>query len=128
MLDNNNNKNAEVEVNKDLYEYSHFDHSYSEMRVKKLNGAVNPTIIFKSNSKIQISREELKKILIIENELRLDKETLQKFDDQDNDMKKMYVVDEQVIKLALKKYGFNPERDDSFKAYLLSTGKYITLF
>ncbi len=112
-------------VKKDTKKYSKFDKEYSFLGKKRLNGAVNPVAVFKTNSVIKISREDLMKILVIENKIRLDKKTLKKLDDQKDDMQKMYKIDGEVIKAALKDFGFNPEKDDSFKAYLLATGKYI---
>ena len=94
------------------------------MGKKELTGAVLPTIIFTSDSEILISREDLKQILILENEIRLSNETLEALDSFNLDYGKFFAYDEEIIRKGLKKFGFNPDVDDSYKAYLLATGRY----
>lgn len=91
---------------------------------KELNGALIPEIIYDSDSIIQIDREELMRILKIENKIRLSEE-MRKLYDLDEDMSSYALLDEYTIKMALMTAGYEPDKDDSLKAYHLATGRHI---
>jgi hypothetical protein len=90
---------------------------------KELNGAILPEIIYKTDSKIKIEKEELIQILEEENKIRLSSFIRDLFDA--NSMENYIELDTMCIKLALIKKGYHPDTDDSLKAYHLSTGKHI---
>jgi len=118
------NKENDDDLDNFVGKASTWDKKNIIMGKKELTGAVLPTIIFNSDSKIQISRNDLKKILILENEIRLSIETLETLDSFGLDYEKFFYYDEELIRKALKKFGFNPDQDDSYKAYLLATGRH----
>src|SRR4051794_21063825 len=91
---------------------------------KKFNGALVPEIIYETDSIIQIDRDLLIKILQKENEIRLSDET-KKLYDIDEELETYADLDLLSIKNALIHFGFDPEKDDSLKAYHLATGRHL---
>lgn len=58
--------------------------------------------------------------------MRLSDEAKRAFDQNYWDRKiPFHILDEELIKKALKKCGYSPDKDDSLKAYHLATNKYI---
>jgi hypothetical protein len=90
---------------------------------KQLNGAILPEFIYKTDAVIKINKQQLMEILEEENQIRLSTEMREQFDN--NQMDKYFELDTQCINMALRSKGYNPDLDDSLKAYHISTGKYI---
>jgi hypothetical protein len=84
----------------------------------KKNGAILPEYIYRTNSKIKFDRNFLIKLLEKD-------ETLEKFDDADEDMAIYRALDESIRKDTLIYFGYHPDSDDSFKAYQLACGRFI---
>lgn len=100
--------------------------SYPKLLKKKTNGAVLPCIVYDSVAKISFDRETLIKILQKENKLRLSDFAKSAYDENFKKDKNFHLnLDLLLIKKALMLSGFNPESDDSLKAYHLATKKYI---
>ena len=93
-------------------------------KTKKINEAFLPELIYKTDSKIQISKPELIRIIKVENKLRIS-ENSKKRNDYFFGCRLMSEIDQDFIVEALRFYGFSPEKDDSLKAYHLACGKYI---
>ncbi len=126
MIDDQEKKQKSAEAEEFVGEDSTLHCKNIVMGKKEITGAVLPTIIFNSDAKIKISREDLKQIFIIENQIRLAPETIDEIDKFTQvDYEKFFKFDEFIIRSALKKFGFNPSEDDSFKAYLIATGKHV---
>jgi hypothetical protein len=90
---------------------------------KQLNGAILPEYIYTTESIIKIDKELLMLILEEENKIRKSSVMRDMFDD--NPMTKYAELDRHIIKSSLVKAGFDPDNDDSLKAYHLATGKFI---
>jgi hypothetical protein len=90
---------------------------------KELNGAILPEYVYTTDSIIQIDRELLMRVLEEENKIRLSTVMRDIYDV--NSMENYGALDTLSIKMALVKAGFDPDKDDSLKAYHLATGKYI---
>lgn len=93
---------------------------------KKPNGAILPQLIYDTASKIELSRDQLIEILRLENNIRLSDEAKDEFDNiNTGPIFSLLKYDQNMIITALKRYGFNPDEDDSLKAYHLATTKFI---
>ena len=92
---------------------------------KKLNGAILPERIYKTPSIIKIKRDLLLDLLKKENEIRLNEKTKKKFDDAEDNFDMYRLIDIEIRKDTLKYFNFDPDVDDSFKAYELACGEYI---
>jgi hypothetical protein len=92
----------------------------------KTNGSVLPLIVYDSHADITISKLDLIEILKIENKIRLSDEAKKLFDQNCYEaVLPFHILDEFLIKAALKQFGFDPEKDDSFKAYHIATHRFI---
>jgi len=91
---------------------------------KKINKALLPEIVYNSDSKIQISKSELTRIIKFENKLRIS-DTSKKRNDYFSGCRQMSEIDQDYIEEALLFYYYTPSEDDSLKAYHLACGKYI---
>ena len=93
---------------------------------KKSNESILPLIIYSNPSKIEITKDQLIGILRYENQIRLSFSTLNAFDNQKmNGVQNHLQFDKQSILEALQYSGYNPNVDDSLKAYHLATTKFI---
>jgi len=92
--------------------------------LKIINNALVPELVYRTDSKIKISKEELIKIIKLENKLRLSEES-KKRNDEFFCLRFMSEIDQDFIEEALMFYGYKPQEDDSLKAYHLACGKYI---
>ena len=93
---------------------------------KKPNGAVLPQLIYNSPSRIEFSKEQIIKILRLENKIRLSNKAKELYDiNKSNDVSIHLKIDKDIIKKALKNFGYKPEEDDSLKAYHIATSKFI---
>jgi hypothetical protein len=97
---------------------------YYEKRVteKELNKAIIPQLVYNSKAKIKFDKQELRNILKNENDIRLHEVTSRLYD---ADITKFYEIDEYCITQALRISGYNPDEDDSLKAYRFATMEYI---
>lgn len=92
----------------------------------KENKSILPLYLYPSLPEIVFSKEDLIKILKNENIIRLSKDYRIAFENiKNSELDSHLEIDKQAIISALKKEGFNPNIDDSLKAYHLATGKYI---
>jgi len=95
------------------------------MYKKEINDSINPELIFESESKIEINKEELMKLLQYENKLRLDYRTKELADINNKYFSILRYIDREIRIKTLSDNGYNPSIDGSFKAYLIACGKYI---
>jgi len=94
---------------------------------KKSNGAVLPCIVYQTIPNISFDKSTLLKILQTENELRLSDFAKTVYDKNYLKGKDFHLnLDLSLIKQALLKNGFNPDIDESLKAYHLATKKFIS--
>jgi hypothetical protein len=102
-----------------------FNFGQQKIMLKKLNGAILPCKIYTSPSKINFNKSTLIKILKTENKIRLSNESKTLYDINCHKEKEIHLaLDEKMIKEALIQNGFNPEIDDSLKAYHYATEKF----
>jgi hypothetical protein len=93
---------------------------------RKPNGAILPQLIYNSTSKIEFTKEMLIEILRIENKIRLSDKAKDLYDINKREELTVHLrMDQEMIKSALKSFGYNPDEDDSMKAYHLATSKFI---
>jgi hypothetical protein len=93
---------------------------------QKSNGAILPLYIYPNPAIITFNKEELRKILRIENKIRLSRETQLLYDSHKySSIEDHLLLDKEIIKQALTISGYNPKQDDSLKAYHLASAKYI---
>jgi len=117
----NNKENQEKESNDFVFNKS------NKFLGKKENDSILPCLIYDSPSKINLDRHTLIKILQFENDIRLSDFAKTTYDENKNKGKDFHLnLDLSFIKKALIKYGFNPDFDDSIKAYHLATKNYIS--
>jgi hypothetical protein len=100
-------------------EFAEFERKITE---KSLNNAIIPQIVYNCKPGLKFSKEELIRILEEENIIRLHEITHNIYD---RNMSKFYEIDEYCITQALKIRNYNPDEDDSLKAYRLATMEFI---
>ena len=102
------------------------DHEFVEyekrIAEKSLNNAIVPQIVYRQEPDIKFSKEELIRILKKENKIRKHEIVHNLYD---RNMSKFYEIDEYCITQALRICGYNPEMDESLKAYRLATTEFI---
>jgi len=91
---------------------------------KEINEALVPELVYRTNSKIFISKSELIRIIKLENKLRLSSHS-KKRNDYFFGNRLMSEIDQDFIEEALLFYGYNPYTDDSLKGYHLACGRHI---
>jgi hypothetical protein len=89
---------------------------------KDINKAIVPYCVYDCEPKIKFNKEELIRILEAENRIRLSRSFYSLYD---IDISKFYELDEHCITQALRVCDYNPDEDDSLKAYRVATMEYI---
>ena len=92
---------------------------------KIINDSISPEKYYKRSPKIFINRDLLILILEVENQIRLSYESKEKFDMANENIFTYQIIDTEIRKDALRKFGFNPDMDDSLKALEFACGTYI---
>jgi hypothetical protein len=93
---------------------------------RKPNGAILPQLVYDSKSKIEFTKQQLIEILSFENKIRLSDKAKDLYDINKKEGANVHLgLDKEIIKSALKSFGYKPEEDDSLKAYHLATSKFI---
>jgi len=107
--------------------FKNFNENQIEKKMgMKNNGAILPLYIYPHPSKITFNKEELMRILRIENSIRLSRESQLLYDTHKySSLEDHLLLDKQIILQALIITGYNPQQDESLKAYHVATAKFI---
>lgn len=93
---------------------------------KKNNGAILPLYLYPSVPKLTFDKEELRRILKVENKIRLSKESQSSYDRHKfSTLESHLQLDKELIIQALTLCGYMPAKDDSLKAYHIATAQYV---